>query len=221
MPRRLYVGDLHGCADELQDLLDRFGFVAGSDRLFSVGDVMGKGPNALEALRLLNKLGAVITLGNHDAHCLKGATLPEAQRTERHKTYLASLGEEQNFWLKEMTAWPLYHEEKDVLMVHAGLQPGLTHPSQMPRKVLITIRTWDGKGEDLENENNPPWFELVSFPKTVVFGHWARRGLVDLPLFKGLDTGCVYGKMLTGWCPEDGKFYQAPARKAYVPIQAD
>jgi bis(5'-nucleosyl)-tetraphosphatase (symmetrical) len=52
----------------------------------------------------------------------------------------------------------------------------------------------------------------------VAFGHWAKRGLIDLPRFKGLDTGCVYGRKLTGWCPEENRFYQVPARRAYAAI---
>jgi bis(5'-nucleosyl)-tetraphosphatase (symmetrical) len=41
---------------------------------------------------------------------------------------------------------------------------------------------------------------------------------VDLPRFKGLDTGCVYGGKLTGWCPEEDRFIQVDALKAYAPI---
>ena len=39
-----------------------------------------------------------------------------------------------------------------------------------------------------------------------------------LPRFKGLDTGCVYGGKLTGWCPEEDRFVQVDAHKAYAPI---
>jgi hypothetical protein len=57
-------------------------------------------------------------------------------------------------------------------------------------------------------------------PETVVFGHDARQGLVDhrpfgSPLCIGLDTGCVYGGMLTAWSPELDRFVQVPARKAW------
>ena len=55
----------------------------------------------------------------------------------------------------------------------------------------------------------------------MVFGHWAKRGLVDLPKFKGLDTGCVYGRLLTGWCPEENRFYQVKARRAYASVVKD
>jgi len=37
-------------------------------------------------------------------------------------------------------------------------------------------------------------------PAIVIFGHWAHRGLGDLPHCKGLDTGCVCRGRLTGLC---------------------
>jgi bis(5'-nucleosyl)-tetraphosphatase (symmetrical) len=88
----------------------------------------------------------------------------------------------------------------------------------MSPRVLTQIRTWDGAGHDLNRPGDPPWFECVSPDRIVVFGHWAKRGLVDLPRFKGLDTGCVYGRELTGWCPEEDRFYRVPAARAYVQL---
>jgi hypothetical protein len=216
-PRRLIVGDIHGCADELAELLYRFKFMPGYDRLFSVGDVIGKGPKGREALELLRQFGARITLGNHEQHVLDAAALPPARRTERHAFYLASLGRDRAYWLDQIAAWPLYIEEPDLLIVHAGLEPGVDQPARMNRRVLTTIRTWDGTGENLNRQGeDPPWFECVAPAKTVVFGHWAERGLIDLPRFKGLDTGCVYGRELTAWCPEEKKFHHVAARQAYA-----
>jgi hypothetical protein len=219
-PRRLIVGDIHGCADELAELLYRFKFIPGHDRLFCVGDVVGKGPKAREALELLRQFGARITLGNHEQHLLDGAALPPERRTDRHARYLASLGSEREFWLGEIASWPLYIEEPDLLIVHAGLEPGVVHPSRMRRKVLLNIRTWDGTGANLDRQGiDPPWFELVSPGKPVIFGHWAERGLLDLPDFKGLDTGCVYGRELSAWCPEENRFHHVKARKAYAEVK--
>ena len=220
MRRRLFIGDLHACADELADLLQRFHFNPDSDSLYSVGDVMGKGPKPRETLTLLKQSRANIVLGNHDAFCLNAANTLQAERTEFQNLYLTSLGEDEEraAWLAEMASWPLYIEEPDIILVHAGLEPGVSKLSEMRRKTLFTIRTWDGKGEDLKSESNPPWFDCVTPEKIVIFGHWAKRGLVDLPKFKGLDTGCVYGRKLTGWCPEENRFYQVPARKAYATI---
>ena len=92
---------------------------------------------------------------------------------------------------------------------------------QMSPSILITIRTWDGTGECLDRAEDPPWYECMRWPVPVVFGHWAMRGLVDRPDVKGLDTGCVYGRRLTGWCPEEERFYQVQARREYVPMERD
>lgn len=219
-PRRLIVGDIHGCADELAELLFRFRFVPGHDRLFSVGDVVGKGPKAREALELLHQFGAGTVRGNHEQHLLAGAALPPERRTPRHALYLDSLGVDRDLWLERIAAWPLVIEEPDLLIVHAGLEPGVADPARMNPRVLQTIRTWDGRGAELDRQGvDPPWFECVEPPKTVVFGHWAERGLVDRPRFKGLDTGCVYGRELTAWCPEEKRFHHISARRAYVPLE--
>ena len=86
--------------------------------------------------------------------------------------------------------------------------------------VLLSVRTWDGKGEDLNNPEDPAWFECVTWPKTVIFGHWAAKGLVDnVPGFIGLDSGCVYGKYLSAYCLEERKFYSVPAARPYSPIK--
>lgn len=118
-------------------------------------------------------------------------------------------------WIEKLPYWL---DLEDILMVHAGLIPGQDHLEEMNSRILTTIRTWDGDGADLKNPDNPSWFELVSWPKPIVFGHWAQKGLVDQPLFKGLDTGCVYGKKLTAWCIENDQFYQVQAQKVYCAI---
>jgi bis(5'-nucleosyl)-tetraphosphatase (symmetrical) len=51
----------------------------------------------------------------------------------------------------------------------------------------------------------------------VVFGHWARGGLVLRERVRGLDTGCVWGKQLTGWIAEEDRIVQVPARACYSP----
>lgn len=216
-PRRLIVGDLHGCADELAEMLFRFQFMPGHDRLFSVGDVTGKGPKTRETLEFLRQFDARITRGNHEQHCLDAAALSPARRSERQAARLAALGPERDHWLEQFAAWPLYIEEPDLIIVHAGLEPGAESLARMRPKVLLHIRTWDGRGDNLNRQGvDPAWFECVSPSKTVVFGHWAERGLVDLPNFKGLDTGCVYGRELTAWCPEEDQFHHVAARRAYV-----
>ncbi|MCA9646437.1 MAG: hypothetical protein KC492_37385, partial [Myxococcales bacterium] len=59
------------------------------------------------------------------------------------------------------------------------------------------------------------WRARPEESRTVVFGHWARRGLVQAERTRGLDTGCVWGGQLTAWIPEEDRLVQVQARKAY------
>src|SRR5207244_9336050 len=69
MQRTIVVGDVHGCADELQDVLRACGYARG-DRLALVGDLVAKGPDSHAVLELARQERALAVLGNHDAHAL-------------------------------------------------------------------------------------------------------------------------------------------------------
>ena len=219
--RRFFIGDIHGCLDELNDLLDNFQFHLQKDQLFSVGDVIGKGPYGPDTLKRLKTLKATIVLGNHDDAFLRYEKRPGTSLKPDQKKFLDSFGNQKNKWAAEVRSWPLFIEMDDIIMVHAGLEPGVKDLSNMSSEILLNIRTWDGSGKDIESEHNSPWYSFINSEKTIIFGHWARKGLINLPKFKGLDTGCVYGMQLTGYCPEEDRFYSVESRKAYEQIKND
>ncbi len=55
MGRRILVGDIQGCREELEALLEAVAFEPGVDRLLPLGDLVGRGPDALGTLRLLGR----------------------------------------------------------------------------------------------------------------------------------------------------------------------
>lgn len=208
--RTLYIGDIHGCADELERIIDAFGFVRGKDTLYQTGDIINKGPDMMRALKTVLDLGILTVRGNHEEHLIRMMETPQTEWTEKQKNRFARLSLEQWTFIRDTVKdWPLWRDTPHALLVHAGLEPGKTRLEDMSPKVLLSIRMW----------NDRPWFEQVSWPKTVVFGHWAKMGFVNRPGFIGLDSGCVYGKKLTAWCPEEDKFYEVPAAREYAPVK--
>ena len=70
------VGDIQGCLEPLQYLLEKVSFNPEKDMLWSVGDLVNRGPESLETLRFCYKLGSNfrMVLGNHDLHLLAVAS---------------------------------------------------------------------------------------------------------------------------------------------------
>lgn len=194
----LFVGDVQGCVAELRDLLRVAGFDDRRHRLALCGDLVNRGPDSAGVLRLARDLDALTVLGNHEVALLEGrrsATLDEVR---------AQLGAELDEWLAWIQSRPLFIRGDGYILVHAGIAPG-KRPEQCTREELTELRTVDGR----------PWFDFWRGPETVIFGHWAQRGKVDLPVCKGLDTGCVYGGHLTGlWWPRL-EWLSVPARRRY------
>lgn len=209
MTRTLYIGDVHGCADELEKIIDAFGFVEG-DSLYQTGDIINKGPSMLRCFELLEKFNIKTVRGNHEEHLIHMMESDSSTWTEKQRQRFARLSMEE--WTKIyniVKTWPLYLDTPYALLVHAGLEPGKKDLESMNPKVLLSVRFWEDK----------PWFEQVSWEKPVIFGHWAKMGLVNRPGFIGLDSGCVYGRALSAYCPEEDKFYHIPAAKIYSPVK--
>ena len=72
--RDFVVGDLHGCLEQLQTLLHAAQFDRERDRLFSVGDLIDRGPDSMDCVRLLREPWFFAVLGNHEKMALDALT---------------------------------------------------------------------------------------------------------------------------------------------------
>jgi bis(5'-nucleosyl)-tetraphosphatase (symmetrical) len=118
------VGDLQGCCDALDELLQKTAFSPSRDRLFVLGDLVNRGPRSLATLQRLRGLGdaARCLLGNHDLHLLAVAhgvrplhdndTLDEILRSR-----------ERDAWIDWLRHRRMAMHELGWLMVHAGVVP--------------------------------------------------------------------------------------------------
>ena len=209
--RRIVVGDIHGCYDELMELLEKIG-IGDDDRVFSVGDLITKGPKNKEVLDLFMtdaRFSAVI--GNHDLALRRKWNGEEIELKPAQKETHKELKGEKDAYVTFFNRMPFMIDLGTHLVVHAGVRPNVELYSQTTSDMTL-IRTL---GANPENDEGTPWYHVYHGEKIILFGHWPapepRRGRKAI----GLDTGCVYGYNLTAYIIEEDEFVTVKAKKAY------
>lgn len=212
MSRTLVVGDVHGCARELRRLIKN----VGPDRVILVGDLFTKGPSAGKVWNLIQELNIEAVLGNHDAWLLKIID-GEVEAKPRHTRVINSLNRENDLWIDWLRSLPLYRMEQGFIIVHAGVHP-CGKLEETTRDMALLMRHWP-----MGKLSAPHWYDLYEGEHGVIFGHDAKGGLVyrrrgEQPFIVGLDSGCVYGKKLSGYVIETDELFQVSAAQTYQPI---
>ena len=213
------MGDLHGCADEFDDLLKAFGHGPG-DRVVLVGDLVAKGPDSAGVLARARELGALSVRGNHDhallrLHHASGSGEPAPRVKQTHLDAAAALAAADWEYLEAM---PLHLSlpELGALVVHGGLVPGVPLAEQLEQDLMsMRALTPAGRGSR-HHRDGRLWATCWRGPEHVYFGHDAIVGLQSHTWATGLDTGCVYGRRLTGCVLPEGRLLSVPARRRYA-----
>lgn len=235
--RYIFIGDIHGCIDELQELV-AMTKESPEDRVVCVGDFMDKGPDPAACVRFARENGFLSVRGNHeDKHLRWRQHERKARENPRYKNPMQPLGEEylrQNAALSdEDVRWleglPFAMEIiPGVVVVHGGLMPHVALADQSPDKIQ-RLRFLDATDNykplkmtyETETPSLPPgavhWTSVYDGPCDVVYGHEAHslsRPRVDTSpsgaSCYGIDTGCVHGGRLTALIMEPNPGWQRP-----------
>jgi bis(5'-nucleosyl)-tetraphosphatase (symmetrical) len=239
---RWVVGDIHGCAIELDRLLHAIRFDPSDDELWSVGDLVNTGPDSLELLKLWRDVGGRGVLGNHDIHALRVASGTRKMRREDRLDSLLESTEAPPLLagLRELPILaylPGGDHVRDAWIVHAGLHPDWSDLHEVAEKInapshdedwltsddvafATRVRCCTPDGEMNKDPGPPrtcqppfaPWDHLYKGRTLIVHGHWAMRGHYRGKTTLGLDSGCVYGGRLTAWCQEEDRTVDVPGR---------
>lgn len=210
----LVIGDIHGCFDEFQALLDKAGLTEG-DSIVAVGDCVDRGPDTPAVLRFFQeKPNAMLIMGNHERKHV---------RADRHEVKLArsqriskiQFGETYSDALAFMRELPLYLDLFAALVMHGYFEPGLPLSRQRATVLCGTM----GGDKHLRALFDRPWYELYDGDKPLLVGHHNYSN-TDQPFVYqdrifGLDTDCVTGGALTGLLLPSFKFLSVPSRANY------
>ncbi len=154
------IGDIQGCLDELQTLLDHVAFAA-DDQLWLTGDLVNRGPHSLDTLRFVRGLGdqARVVLGNHDLHLLALAWQNGRQSSKDTLDAILQAPDREELldWLLHR---PLLHHDAGLkfTMVHAGIPPTwkLKQAKRYAREVEAVLRSDQAGGYFAHMYGNRP-----------------------------------------------------------------
>lgn len=198
--RTIVVGDVHGCLDELRDLLAECEYEPATDRVVLVGDLVNKGPQSAECVRFVRTEGFGCVRGNHDDVALfawerraKARQRGEPPGDARY-AYTDDFSAADVKFLRELP-YTLTLVSEGALVVHAGLVPGVPLAAQS-LEAMYTVRNlletgaaaagarWDPTAA----AGGVPWAaewrpDEAAAPgiSHVIFGHDAKRGLQQHP----------------------------------------
>jgi diadenosine tetraphosphatase ApaH/serine/threonine PP2A family protein phosphatase len=213
MGRTIVIGDIHGCFDELTDLLEQVELGV-NDRVIAVGDLIVKGEKNREVLDLFiddQRFSAVA--GNFERVVRQYLRGEPVRLTKAHQAAVAQLEFNRDRYSNYLRSLPYTINLGSHLVVHAGLRPGVPLRRQLASD-LTEIRTM---GANPPNRKGLPWYDVYRGNRIVLFGHWPAKSPRVAARAIGLDTGCVYGGRLTGYIIELDQFVSVPARRSYVP----
>lgn len=237
---RWVVGDIQGCARELETLLRVIRFDARTDELWAAGDIINRGPDSLDAVRLWLECGGRGVIGNHEVYalCARSGRWPR-KRDSLDALYAADDCDRLLDALRRLpvvASLPAVGLGPAAWLVHAGLHPRWNdlpsvaaaldageHDDEWLQRDDVSfatrVRCCTVDGVRSKFDRAPadcpppyhPWDALYRGAARVVHGHWAWRGHYRNGAVMGLDSGCVYGGMLTAWCQDEDRIVQVPS----------
>jgi protein phosphatase len=229
------IGDVHGCADELTELLETLGYQVAADgssavhpqgrKALFVGDLVDRGPATPAVLRLVMGMTAAGTglsvSGNHEAKLVRALRGRDVNVAHGLAESLAQLAAEPEGFTGQAAAFMdklLGHvvlDDGQLVVAHAGL------PAAMHGRASAAVRSFalygdtTGETDEFGLPVRYPWAQDYRGQAMVVYGHtpvpqaeWVNGTIC-------LDTGCVFGGKLTALRYPEREIVSVPAHRVY------
>lgn len=238
------IGDVHGCLEELLELLQLLGYqvtrknqgeghwdyqvqVPAGRMLVFVGDLVDRGPDSPGVLRLVMSMvaarQALCVTGNHDDKLRRYLSGSKVSTSHGLAETIEQLGQETPIFRQEVRQFleqlPLHVEldEGRLLVAHAGLR------QDMHGRVGGAVRSYclygptTGKLDENKLPERQPWAKDYEGETKIVYGHTPTLEPRWYHRTLCLDTGCVFGHELTALRYPEDEFVRVPAKQTYSP----
>ena len=231
------IGDVHGCADELEELLSQLGYdVAWSGKQVTVtppagrralflGDLVDRGPRTPDVMRIARTMveagTALAVVGNHDDKLKRYLSGKQVKVAHGLADTIEQLASEPPAFAADMRAWLdtlVSHYVLDggkLVVAHAGLKEEMQGRASGAVRAFAMYGETSGEVDEFRLPVRFDWAAEYKGRAKVVYGH---TPVVDANWVNGtlcIDTGCVFGGKLTALRYPEMELVDVAARRTY------
>jgi protein phosphatase len=234
------IGDIHGCYDELVQLLERLGYQTGvtqngergvvvtppaGRRAIFLGDLIDRGPNAPDVLRLVMGMveqeTALCVPGNHEAKLLRKLRGKDVQLTHGLAQTVEQLEHESTEFRERVAKFIdtlISHfvlDEGKLVVAHGGMKAEYAGRASGRVREFALYGDTTGETDEFGLPVRLNWAADYRGRAMVVYGHTPVREPEWLNNTINIDTGCVFGGALTGLRYPERELVSVPAAHTY------
>lgn len=236
------IGDIHGCADELEALLSKLGYhveMRNSDsalqykitppkgrRAIFLGDLVDRGPRVPDVLRLVKSMvddgSALCILGNHEAKLVRALNGRNVTVSHGLAESLDQLKQEPEAFVEEMRQFMdklISHyvlDGGDLVVAHAGIREEMQGRSSGAVRAFCLYGETTGETDEFGLPVRFNWASEYRGRARIIYGHTPMSHTEWLNNTICIDTGCVFGGKLTALRYPEMGLVEIPANKAYA-----
>jgi protein phosphatase len=228
------VGDVHGCFDELVELMDKLGYrldgttVTPPDpirKLVFVGDLVDRGPGTAQVLRLVMDMvergQAFCVPGNHDVKLVRALRGKDVKLTHGLAETMEQLGRESNEFRVRVAKFldglvsHLVFDDGRLVVAHAGLKESMHGRGSGAVREFALYGETTGETDEFGLPVRYNWAADYRGKAMVVYGHTPVPEALFLNNTVNLDTGCVFGGKLTALRHPEKEVVSVAAQRTY------